>query len=122
MLLGTSLQAQTIRQSGYVRTVGRPNNHAGTRLSGALIRVAGQHNVVQSGRQGAFTLLFNHATAGQTAFTLTSVRLNGYELNEREMLGRKFAVSPTVPVEVVMVSEKEKRDIEERVRQQVEQR
>ena len=122
LLLGTSLQAQTIRQSGYVRTVGRPNNHAGTRLSGALIRVAGQHNVVQSGRQGAFTLLFNHATAGQTAFTLTSVRLNGYELNEREMLGRKFAVSPTVPVEVVMVSEKEKRDIEERVRQQVEQR
>ena len=114
--------AQTVRQQGYVRTVGRPGNRQGTRLPGVLLRVSGQHNAVQSGRQGAFTLVFGNAQAGHSSFAFTSVSLRGYDLNEREMLGRRFAVSPDVPVEVVMVSQQERRDIEERVRAQVEQR
>ena len=115
-LLSFPLAAQTVKQTGYVRTVGRPDNRQGTRLSGALIRVSGQHNTVQSGRQGTFTLLFTK----QNEFRFSSIRLTGYDLQEREVLGRRYAVSATVPVEIVLVPQSLKHELEERVRKQVE--
>lgn len=112
-----TLRAQTVRQQGYVRTVGRPDNRQGTRLSGAVLRVSGQHNAVQSGQRGAFTLVFG---GGQSEFSFSSVRLAGYDLQEKELIGRRYAVSATVPVEVVLVPQVLKRELESRVRAQVE--
>lgn len=42
-----------VRQQGYVRTVGRPGNKAGQRLSGVVLKVSGQHNMVKSGRMAS---------------------------------------------------------------------
>ena len=114
--------AGNVEQQGYVRTIGRPNNKSGKRLPNAIIRVRGVHNAVKSNQSGDFSILFNNAKVGVDGYYLSSVRLAGYEVNEKEVLGRKFAVSATVPHEIVMVSIKEKYEIEDRVRRQVEAR
>lgn len=114
--------AGNVEQRGYVRTIGRPNNKSGTRLPNAIIRVQGMHNAVKSNQNGDFSILFNNAKVGVDGYYLSSVRLVGYEVNEKEVLGRKFAVSATVPHEIVMISVKEKYEIEDRVRRQVEKR
>lgn len=114
--------AGNVEQRGYVRTIGRPNNKSGTRLPNAIIRVQGMHNAVKSNQNGDFSILFNNAKVGVDGYYLSNVRLVGYEVNEKEVLGRKFAVSATVPHEIVMISVKEKYEIEDRVRRQVEKR
>lgn len=115
------IQSQGIvRQQGYVRTVGRPGNKAGQRLSGVVIKVSGQHNMVKSGKNGKFALAFNGLREGKDAFSFTSVRLAGYDLQEMEIIGRRYALSATVPVEVVLVPQTLKREIEVKVRRTVE--
>ena len=52
-----ALSAQTVTQSGYVRTVGRPGNLKGTRLKGAVLRVSGLQNAVQSAADGTFRII-----------------------------------------------------------------
>ena len=117
----SGLMAQgTVRQQGYVRTVGRPNNPKGSPLQGVLVRVRGQHNEVRSGRDGRFELLFAGKRVGVDAFVFNAVRLAGYDLQEKEMIGRSYALSATVPVELVMVPQALKREIEDKVRRTIE--
>ena len=112
--------AQVVRQPGYVRTVGRPNNPKGSPLGGVLLRVRGQHNEVRSKADGNFSLSFTGKRQGVDAFVFTSVRLDGYELQEKEMLGRQHPLSSTIPVELVMVPQALKREIEGKVRRTIE--
>lgn len=109
-----------VRQQGYVRSVGRPENKAGKRLPGAVIKVTGQHNTVRSGQNGKFTLEFNGMREGKDSYSFASVRLTGYDLPENGMLGRRYPLSSTVPVEVVLVPQTLKIEIEEKVRRTVE--
>ena len=106
-------------QKGYVRTCGRPNNPKGTRISGVTIRVSGLHGAVVSKDNGYFDFDLG---GGQTSYSVTSVRDNSYqyELQEKELLNRKEPVSTSVPKEIVMVSLAEKRAIEAKKRQQIE--
>lgn len=111
--------AQTIHQKGFVRSVGRPDNKQGVRLPGALLRVMGSHNAVQSGKQGTFELLFNGKREGKDAFTFSSISLNGYDLLDKKIKG-PYAISTTVPVELVLVPRSLKQKIEAKVRRQIE--
>ena len=111
--------AQTIHQKGFVRSVGRPDNKQGVRLPGALLRVMGSHNAVQSGKQGTFELLFNGKREGKDAFSFSSISLNGYDLLDKKIKG-PYAISTTVPVELVLVPRSLKQKIEAKVRQQIE--
>ena len=117
LLLATPAFAQV--QKGYVRTVGRPNNPKGTRITGVTIRVAGLHSPVVSQSNGYFEFDLG---GGKTSYSVTSVRDNSYqyELQEKELLNRKEPVSSSVPKEIVMVSLAEKRAIEAKKRQQIE--
>ena len=110
-----------VHQQGYVRSVGRPENKAGKRLSGAVIKVSGQHNTVRSGQNGKFTLQFTGLREGKDSYSFSSVRLAGYDLQDAGMLGHRHPLSSTVPVEVVLVPQALKTEIEERVRRTVEQ-
>ena len=103
--------AQTIHQKGFVRSVGRPDNKQGVRLPGALLRVMGSHNAVQSGKQGTFELLFNGKREGKDAFSFSSISLNGYDLLDKKIKG-PYAISTTVPVELVLVPRSLKQKIE----------
>ena len=120
-IMAFAAQAQcVVRQQGYVRSVGRPDNKAGKRLPGAVIKVCGQHNTVRSGQNGKFTLEFNGLREGKDSYSFASVRLAGYDLPENGMLGRRYPLSSTVPVEVVLVPQALKMEIEEKVRHTVE--
>ena len=109
-----------VHQQGYVRSVGRPENKTGKRLSGAVIKVSGQHNTVRSGQNGMFTLQFTGLREGKDSYSFSSVRLAGYDLQDAGVLGRRHPLSSTVPVEVVLVPQALKTEIEERVRRTVE--
>ena len=120
--LGADLNAQTITQEGFVRTVGRPDNKKGVRLPKVIIRVKGMHNAVITDAHGRFSIPFNNAKEGVDGYYISDVRLQGYEINEKEIIGRKFVISSAVPHEIVMVSLREKAKIEEKVRRNVELR
>ena len=92
--------AQT--QSGYVRTLGRPDKK-GEPLSGVSIRVKGEHNTVLSNEDGNFSLLLTGKKNGD-AYSLQQVVKSGYELNESGMIGRPYAFSDKIPLTIVMVS------------------
>ena len=117
------IQAQNvIRQQGLVRTVGRPDNPKGKPLAGAVISIDGQVNQVLSRSNGTFEIPFNHAQAGVSGFRVRQVRLGGYSLYETSLLTRTCPISPSFPLEVVMISAKEVEAMKSRFQQQVQKR
>ena len=79
-----ALFAQT--QHGYVKTRGRLSANGtaipGTRLSGATITFRGNNSAV-SGTNGAFAFAVTNNT-----YCITNVRKNGYQLYDRDLLGK----------------------------------
>ena len=92
-------------QPGYVKTQGRPNK-PGVPLANVTIRMKGLMNAVISGADGKFSLLFPGKKNGD-AISLVSIRKNGYELIDSEMVGRSLVFNTNVPIEIVMVSSAE---------------
>ena len=116
-----SVSAQT--QQGYVKTLGRPNK-PGAPLSGVSIRFRGLMNHVLSDEKGFFSIQILDKKEGDAIF-LQGIRKNGYELKDRDLIGRPIAFSSRVPIEIVLISSEElaenKRRIEKKAYQVVEQ-
>lgn len=91
-------------QSGMVKTLGRPAQK-GVPLAGVTVRIAEAHNAVVSGKDGAFSLPMNKKDG--ESFVIRQVQKAGYELNDRNLIGRKYAFSSTHPITIVMVSAKQ---------------
>ena len=102
MIVLTS-QAQT--QQGFVKTAGRPN-HPGKPLAGVTIRWRGTMNAVVSGQDGKFSTSFTDKKNGD-AITLANIRKNGFELIDKDLIGRQLIFSTIVPIEIVMISSAE---------------
>lgn len=104
MVLFVSFVSMTFAQTqrGYVRTIGRPGK-PGAALSGVSVRVKGEHNATLSKNDGTFSMLLKGKKNGD-AYSLQQVQKAGYELNEKDVLGRQFAFSDKVPLIIVMVS------------------
>lgn len=94
-----------ITQRGVVKSISRPNK-AGEALGGAVIRVRGSHNAVESQADGTFSLLLPNKQNGD-AIVLNSVLLAGYELADKELTGRQTACSESVQMEILMVNKEE---------------
>ena len=88
-------------QSGYVKTIGRPNQK-GQALSGVSVRIKGAHNAVLSKSDGTFNM-----TIQGNSYVLQQVQKSDYDLKEYNMIGRKYAYSSQVPLTIVMVSNKQ---------------
>ena len=101
--LAVSCMAQT--QPGYVKTQGRPNK-PGVPLANVTIRMRGQLNPVMSGSDGKFSVPFPGKKSGD-AISLLSIRKNGYELIDPELVGRSLVFNANVTIEIVMVSSAE---------------
>lgn len=114
MMVSAQGYGQTL--NGYVKTLGRPGK-PGVSLSGVIVRVRGNMNAVVSGTNGRFSLLMPDKNDGD-ALILQQVRKQGYELCDRELIGRKLVFSTRVPIEIVMVNSEElaanKRKIEQK--------
>ena len=120
LLFPLSLQAQM--QEGFVKTIGRPNR-PGKPIAGVTIRLRGQSNAVVSNKQGHFYANMKDKREGD-AIIIQNVQKKGFELNDREIIGRPFVFSSNVPIEIVMVNMKElaaiKHHIEEKAYQEAE--
>ena len=100
LMTSVAMSAQT--QQGYVKTLGRPEK-AGVPLGGVTVRVKGVHNTVLSKEDGTFSMTLTGKKNGD-AYALQQVQKSGYELNEKEVIGRQYAFSDKVPLTIVMVS------------------
>ena len=122
VLLLSGSVCSAVVQRGVVRTVSRPQKSSQA-LSGAVVRVRGSHNAVQSQENGEFSIILADKKAGE-AFCFSAVFLTGYELADKELIGRPIACSESVVTEILMVNQlelqREKDAIQQKARQNVE--
>ena len=90
LFVGISVaSAQT--QRGYVKTRGRLQSNGttilGTRLSGATVTLKG-NNSVTSGANGVFSFVVSNKS-----FCIINVRKNGYQIYDRDLLGKTHRYS-----------------------------
>lgn len=111
-----------VTQEGIVRTIAR-KGQPGVPVDGAVIRIRGSHNAVQSHEGGAFSLLLYNMENGDP-YTIASIVKSGYEPAEQELIGRKIPCSDKVPLEILLVSREqlmqEKEAIATKARENVE--
>lgn len=114
--------ALAVTQEGFVRTIARKNKPS-VPVDGAVIRIRGNHNAVQSHEDGEFSLLLYNMENGDP-YSIASIVKSGYEPAEQELLGRKIPCSDKVPLEILLVSraqlQQEKDEIAEKARTNVE--
>ena len=113
LCIGMSAMAQ---QSGIVRTLERPSKPS-EYLAGVSIDVLEYPNVIVSKKGGKFSFSIPGKRQGES-FTVTRVQKKGYSLVDKQLKGRRFAYSSSVPLEIVMVSdtqlENDKKRIEDK--------
>lgn len=98
-----SLSAQT--QQGYVKTIGRPGK-PGVPLENVIIQIVGTVNAVSSSSTGEFQLEIHNKREGDV-IKLLRVQKNGYELKDKDLIGRPLAFSTHVPIYITMVDLKQ---------------
>ncbi len=108
-----ALQAQ---QHGIVRTLERPGKPS-EGISGVTINVLEYPNAIVSKKGGKFSFSIDGKRPGDS-FTISRVQKRGYTLVDKQLKGRRFAYSPSVPIEIVMVTdaqlENDKKRIEDK--------
>ena len=87
ILLLSGLCAEAQMQKGYIKTLGRPNQK-GVALNGVTVRVKGGLSAVLSKDDGTFSVQIQ----GES-YALQQVQKSGYELNEKGVIGKKYAYS-----------------------------
>ena len=100
LCMGMSAMAQ---QSGIVRTLERPSKPS-EYLTGVSIDILEYPNVIVSQKGGKFSFIIPGKRFGEP-FTVTRVQKKGYSLVDKQLKGRRFAYSSSVPLEIVMVSD-----------------
>lgn len=100
LCLGMGANAQ---QSGIVRTLERPSKPS-VGIEGVTIRVLEYPNVIVSKKGGKFSFALEGKRPG-APFTVSRVQKKGFSLVDKQLKGRRFAYSPSVPLEIVMVSD-----------------
>lgn len=117
----TSATAQT--QQGFVKTIGRPGK-PGVPLENVTIQMVGMVNATTSSATGEFKLSAYNKKDGD-AIKLLKVRKNGYELKDKDLIGRSLVFSSHVPIYITMVDtlqlEADKRRIEENAKRVAEE-
>jgi tetratricopeptide (TPR) repeat protein len=111
-----NVYAQT--QQGFVKTIGRPDK-PGIPLENVTIQMVGMVNATMSSASGEFYLSAYNKKDGD-AIKLLRVQKNGYELKDKDMIGRSLVLSSHVPIYITMVDtrqlEADKRRIEDNAR------
>ena len=104
------------QQQGIVRTLERPGKPS-EGISGATINVLEYPNAIVSKKGGKFSFTIDGKHQGES-FTISRVQKKGYSLVDKQVKGRRFAYSSSVPIEIVMVAdaqlENDKKRIEDK--------
>lgn len=99
LAVALTISAQT--QQGFVKTIGRPGK-PGVPLENVTIQMVGMVNPTTSSATGEFCLSAYNKKDGD-AIKLLKVRKNGYELKDKELIGRSLVFSSHVPIYITMV-------------------
>ncbi len=103
LLVATAALAQT--QQGYVKTIGRPGK-PGVFLPNVVIQAKGMVNKAISDSTGNFDISIPGKRDGD-AIVLLRVQKNGYELKDKDVVGREMVCSSRVPICILMVDTKQ---------------
>ena len=95
--------AQT--QQGYVKTIGRPDK-PGVVLGNVVVQAKGMFNPVTSDESGAFSITVPGKNDGDPIVFLR-IQKNGYELKDKDFVGRQHVCSSRVPLIIQMVDVKQ---------------
>ena len=121
--LVVALAASAQTQQGFVKTTGRPNK-PGVPLENVMIQMVGMVNPVISSSTGEFNLSAYNKKDGD-AIKLLRVQKNGYELKDKDMIGRSLVFSSHVPIYITMVDtrqlEADKKRIEDNAKRVAEE-
>jgi tetratricopeptide (TPR) repeat protein len=116
--LVVALAASAQTQQGFVKTIGRPES-PGVPLENVTIQMVGMVNATTSSVKGEFFLSAYNKKDGD-AIKLLRVQKNGYELKDKDMIGRSLVFSSHVPIYITMVDsqqlEADKKRIEDNAR------
>ena len=114
LCLTTGASAQM--QSGIVRTLERPDKPS-EGITGVTINVLEYPNAIVTKKGGKFSFSIPGKRQGDS-YTVSRVQKKGYSLVDKQLKGRRFAYSASVPLEIVMVSdtqlENDKKKIEDK--------
>lgn len=91
--------AQT--QQGYIKTIGRPDK-PGVVLGNVVVQAKGMFNPVTSDENGAFSITVPGKNDGDPIVFLR-IQKNGYELKDKDFIGRQHVCSSRVPIIIQMV-------------------
>lgn len=123
LMLAVAQTAYSQTQHGFVKTIGRPGK-PGVPLENVTIQMMGMVNATTSSSTGEFKLSAYNKKDGD-AIKLLKVRKNGYELKDKDLIGRSLVFSSHVPIYITMVDirqlEADKRRIEENARRVAEE-
>lgn len=97
--LSLFVTAQT--QQGYIKTIGRPDK-SGAMLGDVLVQAKGMFNPVTSNEDGAFSVSVPGKSDGDPIVFLR-IQKNGYELKDKDFIGRQNVFSSRVPIIIQMV-------------------
>lgn len=89
-------------QEGYVKTIGRPGK-PGVPLENVTIQMVGMVNATNSSVSGEFHLSAYNKKDGD-AIKLLRVQKKGYELSDKDLIGRSLVYSSKVPIYITMVN------------------
>ena len=123
IMLGLAIGSWGQTQQGFVKTIGRPGK-SGVPLENVTIQMMGMVNAVKSSAAGEFHLSAYNKKDGD-AIKLLRVQKNGYELKDKDLIGRSLVFSSQVPIYITMVDtrqlEADKKRIEANARRVAEE-
>ena len=112
LCLLSAFMASAQVQQGYVRTINRPDRQP-VPVANVTLNISGAPNAVLSNEAGVFSF----SCTGQS-YRIMRVQKQGYQLIDKDVIGRQQPFSPSVRQEIVMVSqedlEADKRRIEDK--------
>ena len=105
LFFAASLTGQNPQQLGIVKTIGRPDK-PGEPVHNATIRIRGLVNPVISSESGEFCFSVPGKKDGDE-IVLMSVQKSGFELKDKDMIGRPIVFSSKVPLDLLLVDLKQ---------------
>ena len=100
-----SLAAGAQTQQGYVRTLEKANRHS-QGIEGVTVNILEYPNALVTKKGGKFSFAIPGKKQGDS-FKVSRIQKKGYTLVDKHITGRRYSYSPTVPIEIVMVSDKQ---------------
>lgn len=100
-----SIAAGAQTQQGYVRTLEKANRPS-QGIEGVTVNILEYPNALVTKKGGKFSFAIPGKKQGDS-FKVSRIQKKGYTLVDKHITGRRYSYSPTVPIEIVMVSDKQ---------------